>query len=97
MPDGVSACHTAVVGDYLIEGDVPASDIKRLLTEKPKALGLAVPISKSRYIATESQLTISPSKWRAIVSASAVFPLAVGPSTATSSGSRGSNVSACSN
>lgn len=43
MPDGVSGCHTAVVGGYVIEGHVPAADIKRLLAEKPKALGLAVP------------------------------------------------------
>lgn len=43
MPDGVAGCHTAVVGGYVIEGHVPASDIKRLLTEKPRALGLAVP------------------------------------------------------
>lgn len=43
MPDGVSSCHTAVVGGYVIEGHVPAADVKRLLAEKPKALGLAVP------------------------------------------------------
>lgn len=43
MPDGVSSCHTAVVGGYLIEGHVPAADVKRLLAEKPKAVGLAVP------------------------------------------------------
>jgi hypothetical protein len=43
MPDGVASCHTAVVGGYLIEGHVPATDVKRLLAEKPKAVGLAVP------------------------------------------------------
>jgi len=43
MPDGVSGCHTAVVGGYVIEGRVPASDIMRLLAEKPKVIGLAVP------------------------------------------------------
>lgn len=37
------ACHTAFVGNYFIEGHVPASDIKRLLKEKPNAAGLAVP------------------------------------------------------
>lgn len=37
------SCHTALVGGYLIEGHVPASDIRRLLKEKPKAKGLAVP------------------------------------------------------
>ena len=37
------SCHTATVDGYYIEGHVPADDIKRLLTEKPKATGLAVP------------------------------------------------------
>ena len=39
----LSSCHTAVVGDYAIEGHVPASDIKRLLEEGPRVAGLAVP------------------------------------------------------
>jgi hypothetical protein len=43
MPDRLGACHTAWVGGYVIEGHVPAADIQRLLKEKPKALGLAVP------------------------------------------------------
>lgn len=37
------SCHTAQVGGYAIEGHVPASDIQRLLKEKPTAVGLAVP------------------------------------------------------
>jgi hypothetical protein len=37
------SCHTAVIDGYVIEGHVPAADIQRLLKEKPKALGLAVP------------------------------------------------------
>ena len=37
------SCHTARIGGYAIEGHVPAVDIKRLLEEKPKAVGLAVP------------------------------------------------------
>ncbi|NCT82483.1 MAG: DUF411 domain-containing protein [Comamonadaceae bacterium] len=37
------SCHTALVGGYAIEGHVPARDILRLLKERPKALGLAVP------------------------------------------------------
>ncbi len=41
-PD-LAGCHTAVVGDYFIEGHVPASDIKRLLAEQPVARGLTVP------------------------------------------------------
>jgi hypothetical protein len=43
MPLKLGSCHTARVQGYVIEGHVPASDIKRLLTEKPNALGLAVP------------------------------------------------------
>jgi len=43
MPQKLGSCHTAQVQGYVIEGHVPASDIKRLLAEKPKALGLAVP------------------------------------------------------
>jgi len=37
------SCHTARVGGYAIEGHVPAADIHRLLNERPKAVGLAVP------------------------------------------------------
>jgi hypothetical protein len=43
VPAPVRSCHTAVVGSYLIEGHVPASDIRRLLEERPKVAGLAVP------------------------------------------------------
>ena len=37
------SCHTAKVGGYIIEGHVPASDIRRLLNERPKLMGLAAP------------------------------------------------------
>lgn len=43
MPDKFGSCHTARVRQYLIEGHVPAADIKRLLNEHPEAKGLAVP------------------------------------------------------
>lgn len=43
IPERMGSCHTALVDGYAIEGHVPASDIKRLLTEKPKARGLAAP------------------------------------------------------
>lgn len=43
MPQQLGSCHTALVQGYVIEGHVPAQDIQRLLKEKPKALGLAVP------------------------------------------------------
>ena len=43
VPTNLVSCHTAVVNGYAIEGHVPAREIKRLLTERPKTLGLAVP------------------------------------------------------
>jgi hypothetical protein len=43
IPDELGSCHTGMVQGYAIEGHVPASDITRLLAEKPKAKGLAVP------------------------------------------------------
>jgi hypothetical protein len=43
MPDALGSCHSARVQGYAIEGHVPASEIRRLLAERPKALGLAVP------------------------------------------------------
>jgi hypothetical protein len=39
----LASCHTAKVGGYTIEGHVPASDIQRLLKEKPAVAGIAVP------------------------------------------------------
>lgn len=43
MPQKFGSCHTALIQGYVIEGHVPATDIQRLLKEKPQALGLAVP------------------------------------------------------
>ncbi|MET3606139.1 hypothetical protein ABIC99_003975 [Sphaerotilus sulfidivorans] len=43
MPQRFGSCHTALVQGYVIEGHVPASDIRRLLKDRPDALGLAVP------------------------------------------------------
>ena len=43
LPPKFGSCHTAQVGGYVIEGHVPASEVKRLLREKPVAVGLAVP------------------------------------------------------
>ena len=39
----LASCHTAFVGGYVIEGHVPAADIRSLLKQRPNALGLAVP------------------------------------------------------
>ena len=43
MPDAFGSCHTGSVGGYVLEGHVPAADVKRLLAAKPQAVGLAVP------------------------------------------------------
>jgi hypothetical protein len=43
VPQQLYSCHTAFVNGYVIEGHVPAEDIARLLAEKPRIAGLAVP------------------------------------------------------
>lgn len=43
VPKALGSCHTGVVGGYAVEGHVPAREIKRLLAERPKVGGLAVP------------------------------------------------------
>nr|WP_255501043.1 DUF411 domain-containing protein [Mitsuaria sp. WAJ17] len=43
IPLALGSCHTALVGGYALEGHVPAREIRRLLQERPQALGLAVP------------------------------------------------------
>ena len=43
VPAALAACHTALVDGYVVEGHVPAADIRKLLAERPEALGLAVP------------------------------------------------------
>ena len=43
IPVDLYACHTAVIGDYIVEGHVPLKEVLRMLEEKPNAAGLAVP------------------------------------------------------
>jgi hypothetical protein len=43
VPDTLQSCHTATVGGYVLEGHVPAADVRRLLAERPRAKGLAAP------------------------------------------------------
>ena len=43
MPEALGSCHTGAIDGYVVEGHVPAREIKRLLAERPNALGLAVP------------------------------------------------------
>ena len=43
VPPRARSCHTAVTGDYVIEGHVPAADVQRLLKERPAVVGIGVP------------------------------------------------------
>lgn len=43
IPQEMASCHTARVEGYMIEGHVPVTDIRRLLDERPDAVGLTVP------------------------------------------------------
>jgi hypothetical protein len=43
VPDALSSCHMGLVYGYTIVGHVPPADIRRLLKERPKAIGLSVP------------------------------------------------------
>jgi len=43
VPRQAQSCHTAVVDGYVVEGHVPATDVLRLLEERPLIRGLAVP------------------------------------------------------
>ena len=43
VPGRLASCHTALVDGYIVEGHVPATDVRRLLEERPSIAGLAVP------------------------------------------------------
>jgi hypothetical protein len=43
VPDSLQACHTARIGGYVVEGHVPAADIRRMLAERPDIAGIATP------------------------------------------------------
>lgn len=43
VPKEMASCHTAVVNGYVVEGHVPANDIRKLLNLKPKVIGIAAP------------------------------------------------------
>ncbi len=43
VPQRLRSCHTGVVGNYVIEGHVPAQVVLRILSEKPAVAGIAVP------------------------------------------------------
>ncbi|MDH5233449.1 MAG: DUF411 domain-containing protein [Gemmatimonadota bacterium] len=43
IPPRLQSCHTVVMGPYLLEGHVPAEDVRKMFATKPKVRGLAVP------------------------------------------------------
>tara|TARA_R100000365_G_C2745146_1_gene73932 strand:- start:1027 stop:1494 length:468 start_codon:yes stop_codon:yes gene_type:complete len=43
IPQNMASCHTGEIEGYMIEGHVPPADIRKLLAERPDAIGLAVP------------------------------------------------------
>jgi hypothetical protein len=43
VPERLASCHTGIVNDYTVEGHVPAADVQKLLKQRPKAKGIAVP------------------------------------------------------
>ncbi|WP_371514845.1 DUF411 domain-containing protein [Brevundimonas denitrificans] len=43
LPDRLMSCHSGVADGYIFEGHIPAADVIRLLAERPRAVGLAVP------------------------------------------------------
>ena len=43
VPRSLQSCHTAILDGLVVEGHVPAADVKRLLAERPNVLGIAVP------------------------------------------------------
>lgn len=42
VPADLASCHTAIVGDYVVEGHVPLADVVRMLDERPAILGIGV-------------------------------------------------------
>ena len=43
VPEKLQSCHTAIVDGYVLEGHVPAPEIRRLLSDRPEGVGLVVP------------------------------------------------------
>ncbi|MDD1649673.1 MAG: DUF411 domain-containing protein [Methylococcaceae bacterium] len=43
VPETLKSCHTALVGGYVVEGHVPAEDVKSMLNSKPTAIGISAP------------------------------------------------------
>ncbi len=55
VPDALQSCHTAVITEYVVEGHVPAADIKRLIAEQPSAKASPYPACRNRHPAWTSR------------------------------------------
>ena len=43
VPEDLAACHTSIIGSYVVEGHVPVEAVEKLIAEQPEILGIAVP------------------------------------------------------
>ncbi len=43
VPEALQSCHSTIIGGYVVEGHVPVAAIDKMLAEKPKARGIALP------------------------------------------------------
>ena len=43
IPYSMQSCHTAIIGDYFVEGHMPVEAIEKLMAEKPDIAGIALP------------------------------------------------------
>ena len=60
------SCHTGIINNYLIEGHVPAKDVKKLLSLKPKIRGLTVPGMPAGSNVPGMEVTNSPAKYNVL-------------------------------
>jgi len=60
VPSKLQSCHTGVVNGYVVEGHVPASDVKRMLKERPAIAGLTLPGMPSGSPGMEAPGSIKP-------------------------------------
>ena len=60
VPPRLASCHTAKVGGYVVEGHVPATDIRRLLAQRPRVDGLSVPGMPIGSPGMEQGATVAP-------------------------------------
>ena len=63
VPQALGSCHTAKVGGYVVEGHVPAREIRKLLRDKPAALGISVPAMPCLVHSLQNWPALLPPLW----------------------------------